>query len=159
RHAWYATGGGALRNRASTAISISGATTPIQAAFLYWAVITDNAPPASAGTLTIARESPSSASTTVKGTIVGSGPPPCWPGRRITVYRASVPSAVANGNGVYRVTISSAKGTAGSTDGADPWKEIKLPLWEGASLVLVGTGAGTVAIYDQGLAGQTFDSG
>jgi hypothetical protein len=31
-----------------------------------------------------------------------------------------------------------------------------LPLWEGASIVLIGSGTGTVSIFDSGLAGDTF---
>jgi hypothetical protein len=157
-HSSYATGGTALRNRASSTINISGAIGPIHAAFIYWAVISENAPPVSDGYLTISRETPGTGTATVKGTEIGTGASPCWPGNRITVYRGTVPTSVANGNGVYRVSISPVKGTAGTTDGSDPWKNAVPPLWEGASLVLVGTGAGTVAIYDQGFAGHTFTS-
>ena len=42
-------------------------------------------------------------------------------------------------------------------DGSNPFTApIKLPLWEGASIVMVGTGVGTVSIYDAGLAANTF---
>ncbi|MBV9301851.1 MAG: hypothetical protein JOY62_13810 [Acidobacteriaceae bacterium] len=153
----YATGGGALRNRSTTAIGISGVVSPTVAAYLYWAVITEGTPPTSVTSVTLSRESPAPPATAViKGTAIGSGISPCWLGNQITVYRGTVSTSLANGNGLYRVTISSAKGTAGSTDGADPWLEAKDPLWEGASLVVVGKGTGSVVIFDKGLAGATF---
>jgi hypothetical protein len=171
-NASYGTGGGALRNRGGTTIGVSGVTGPVQAAFLYWAVITDGPPDKSAYRVKLTRLLPtaehkqhqeSSASESdengssriVRGKVVGSGPQPCWIGTTITVFRAEVPPSLANGNGLYQVTLK--KGAAGSTDGADPWSEAVLPLWEGASLVIVGTGMGTVGIYDRPLSGNLID--
>jgi hypothetical protein len=47
-------------------------------------------------------------------------------------------------------------GAAGTTDGSDPFVAIVDPLWEGASIVMIGAGTGTVSLFDQGLAGITF---
>jgi hypothetical protein len=59
------------------------------------------------------------------------------------------------GNGLYRVSLNT--GASGATNGADPFTSAqKLPLMEGASLVVIGTGPYTVALYDTGLAGKTF---
>ena len=63
--------------------------------------------------------------------------------------------AVATGNGSYQVTLN--PGAGGLINGADPWTAPPVfPLWEGASLVMVGNGVGTVSVYDAGLAGNTF---
>ncbi len=50
-------------------------------------------------------------------------------------------------------------GASGSTGGEDPWTLVVYPLFEGASLVIVGTGTATTSIYDKGLAGKTFLAG
>jgi hypothetical protein len=65
-----------------------------------------------------------------------------------------VPRSVANGNGTYSVALSPE--AAGSVAGGDPWAGSPLPAWEGASLVIVGAGDDTVAIYDRKLSGRTF---
>jgi hypothetical protein len=158
RNAAYGTGGVALRNRATGSIGISGVTGPVQGAYLYWAVITQGAPAVSATKVTLAREFPApAASAVITGTAIGTGAQPCWAGDRITVFRGKVPNTLANGNGLYRVSLSA--GAAGSTAGGDPWVVTPaLPLWEGASLVIVGAGTGTVILYDSGLAGATFQT-
>jgi hypothetical protein len=152
----YGTGGTALRNRGAGSISISGVVAPVKAAFIYWAVISAGPLPVAATKIQLQRQFPLPASAVVilGGTVVGAGPPPCWPGNVITVFRALVPPGVATGNGLYKVTLL--PGAAGTVNGADPWLVVKLPLWEGASMVMVGAGAGTVSIYDAGLAGNTF---
>ena len=158
-HFGYATGGTALRNRATGTISISGVQAPVVAAYLYWAVITKGAPPSAATKLSVVRLFPGSAATaTLTGTPVGTGKPPCWPPTdRITVFRAQVPTSLVTGNGQYEVRLLS--GAGGSTASGDPWAStVTPPLWEGASLVVVGQGNGTVVIYDVGLAGATFTS-
>lgn len=154
----YGTGGVALRNRGTGNIGVSGVVGAVKAAFIYWAVInpilgvSDRVrlqrlanPPAT----------PASAVVTLIGTPVGVGPQPCWIGTLITVYRAAIPLGVATGNGSYQVTLL--PGAAGSTAGGDPWlAPVVLPLWEGASIVMIGTGTGTVDLFDVGLAGSTF---
>ncbi len=156
KSASYGSGGVALRNRSTGALGISGVITPVKAAYLYWAVITNGAPTSTATSVTLEREFPTpTASAVITGKVVGSGAQPCWTGTTITVYRGSVPTTLATGNGSYRVTLKA--GAGGSTSGGDPWVGTQtLPLWEGASLVIVGTGTGTVILYDSGISGATF---
>lgn len=156
-NASYGTGGAALRNREAGNIGVSGVNGATQAAIIYWAVITDGPPPVADTSINVQRLSPGPPSVVVNvtGTVVGTGPQPCWIGDTITVFRAAIPLVVATGNGSYQVTIN--PGAGGVTDGSDPWVSFPvLPLFEGASIVLVGAGTGTVAIYDVGLAGNTF---
>lgn len=159
-NARYGTGGVGLRNRGGGSIEVSTVTGPVKAAYLYWAVISNGTPPSASGRPSISRRIPTASSATaLTGTVIGTGPSPCWPGNVITVFKASVPSSVANGAGTYEVKFPS--GAGGSTAGGDPWVVTpQLPLLEGASLVIVGPASdGTsVAVYDQGLAGTTFSS-
>jgi len=157
----YATGGAALRNRNAANISVSGLVGSPKTTFLYWSVITASYPPPAAVTsLQIQRVDPVpvSAVTVIKGVVVGKGPAPCWgpQGSVITVFRGVVPVAVSGpGDGSYQITIM--PGGAGLVNGADPWKQPNArPLWEGASLVMIGQGTGTVSVFDVGLAGNTF---
>jgi hypothetical protein len=156
----FGSGGVGLRNRGAGSIAISGVVAPVQAAYIYWAVITKGAATAANKAIMLQRlfPTPVSAVTTITGTNVGSGTSPCWPqGNTITVFRGTVPTTVATGNGVYEVTLL--KGASGSTTGGDPWVGTqKVPLMEGASMIIIGKGTATqrVAIYDVGLAGQTF---
>ena len=154
----YATGGKGMRNQRAGGIVISGAKKPIQGAFIYWAVISQGAPVAADQSVIVQRLFPTPASTAVKvvGSVVGSGPQPCWSGDTITVFRGTIPLTVATGNGSYQVTLNA--GASGTTNGTDPWVGGNLPLFEGASIVLVGTGTGQVALYDSGLSGSTFNS-
>jgi hypothetical protein len=155
----FGSGGVGLRNRGAGSLAVSGVLPPVQAAYIYWAVITNGAASAANKTIMLQRLSPTPVSTVTRitGTNVGTGPSPCWPGNTITVFRGTVPTTVATGNGVYQVTLL--KGASGSTAGGDPWVTATLPLMEGASMVIIGTGSATqrVAIYDEGLSGKTFE--
>jgi len=153
----------ALRNRGGGGIEVSGVLGPVKAAYLYWAVIVNGAIPPAVQSIKLARVLPTvAAPVTLTGTIIRTGLSPCWPrpvlaGGPIVVFRASVPLTLANGNGFYSVTLN--PGASGLTDGEDPWNgNIKFPLFEGASLVIVGTGTSTVAIFDKGLAGNSFNA-
>ncbi len=162
-NASYGTGGVALRNRRSGSISISGDTGATQAAWLYWAVLLKSPSAAllkKVNKLAIARQfptgAPSPASATVTGTLLHIGGDPCWGSTGTYVYRAAVPLTVATGNGLYKITLTAAE--AGLSDGEDPWDgNTVFPLWEGASLVIVGTGTSSVGLLD-GQAGTTFTS-
>ncbi|HMD16837.1 MAG TPA: hypothetical protein VKH18_09225 [Terriglobales bacterium] len=160
----YGTGGVALRNRRTGEIAISGVSGSTQAAWLYWAVLLSN-PTATQLTkvakVTIARTyptgAPSPSSAAVTGTLLNVGGDPCWGSSGAWVYRAAVPTTVATGNGLYKITLSTAE--SGLTDGEDPWDgNRKFPMWEGATLVIVGQGSATVGLLD-GQAGTTFLSG
>jgi hypothetical protein len=162
KNASYGTGGVALRNRGAGGISISGVVAPVQAAYVYWAVIQPNK---AASVITLKRLFPGVAGpVNLPGVVVGGGPVPCpWPGGQIIVFRAQIPGGIAIGNGLYEVSLLA--GAAGTVNGSDPWTPpILLPLWEGASIVMVGQPSlaahpGLVSIYDRGLAGSTFVSG
>ena len=155
----YATAGVALRNRGAGNISVSGLVGVPKVTFIYWTVITVGPVPPPATAIQIQRLYPLPASPVVvlPGAVVGAGPAPCWgpAGSRITVFRAVVPPVVSNGNGSYQVTLL--PGAQGLVNGADPWVGAPvLPLWDGASLVMIGNGVGTVSVFDAGLAGHTF---
>jgi len=158
----YASGGVGLRNRGAGNISVSGLVGAPTLTFIYWAVISVGPVPAPATSINVQRLYPIPASAVVNlpGVVVGVGPSPCWNPAgavaTITVYRAVVPSpGVAAGNGSYQITLN--PGAGGLVNGADPWTAPPVfPLWEGASLVMVGKGVGTVSVYDAGLAGNTF---
>jgi hypothetical protein len=159
-NASLATGGVGLRNRAGGMLNVSGVTKPVQGAFVYWAVLTQTATiPVKVKSVTVARLYPTGAPTptsaTVTGTLIATGPDPCWGSAQIAIYRAAVPLNVAVGNGSYKIGLKA--GASGLTDGSSPWLSgAKFPAFEGASLVLVGTGNATVEVFDTVLTGQTF---
>ena len=142
-NASYGTGGVALRNRIKGEIHISGVTGPTQAAWLYWAVLFgllfEHPAEKSVGSTTTARISDGhSGRGTTNGTLIAVGGDPCWK-RRDLGFRATVPTSVATGNGLYRIVLN--KNATGLSDGEDPWDgNVVFPLAEGASLVIVGTG-------------------
>ncbi len=156
KSAQYSSGGIGLRNLGTGTLHISGATPPVKAAFLYWAVITTGPAPPADKSVRLTRTFPAGGrAVMLTGTLLGTGASPCWPGNTISVFRAAVPVADVSGNGSYEVAFVKA-GASGSTKGEDPWLAAVQPLVEGASLVVVGTGTATVQIFDKGLAGRTF---
>lgn len=154
-NAQYATGGVGLRNLGTGTLQISGVITPVQAAYLYWAVITQGGALPADRSVTLTQTFPAGASETITGTLIAIGNPPCWGGDRISVFRGTVPVGDVSGNGSYQVAFTGA-GASGSTAGEDPWTAATLPLLEGASLVVVGTGTGEVSIFDKGISAKTF---
>lgn len=159
----YGTGGVALRNRRYGVIQISGVTGAVQAAYIYWPVLPSyyTTPPSSTtiahiSSLTVTRLYPTGLPTTIKvyGNLLAVGADPCWSSYGAYVFRAALPTNVVTGNGLYKITLNT--GASGLTDGEDPWNgNTKFPLFEGASLVVVGTGSANVGIYDA-LAGTMF---
>lgn len=158
--AQYGAAGTGLRNRQSAVINLSGVIAPVQAAYLYWGVIVPTpAEPVGVSQLTLIKQGGEGGWPVVlNGTLLATAPASCWGGDHNSYYRALVPLSVATGNGSYDVIIP--PGAVGLTDGSDPWLKANdtLPQWEGASLVLVGTGTSTVNIFDSGLAGTPFTS-
>lgn len=170
-----AANGGSLRNCASTGINLVGIPpgSAIVRAYLYWCWASLPAPvPGLHDTMQMALMpvSPSPGpfglaaplacrARSVRGTLVGVGPDPCWLGGGNFVYRADVTALVTRG-GNYTVWIPA--GAAGATDWSDPWglPGPVGPLCEGASLVVVYANpiepAGTTYLYDGGLAGTMF---
>ena len=82
--AGYATAGVGLRNQARGGMVVSGAIIPVQAAYLYWAVITTGAPGTADQGIIVQRLFPTPASSAVNltGTVLGTGSTPCWGGDR-----------------------------------------------------------------------------
>jgi hypothetical protein len=157
----YSTGGVAMRNRRVGEIQISGVTPPTQAAYLYWAVLLNTSTPSKSllnaiSNINLTREYPPGppVSADITGTLLNIGGDPCWGSTGAWVFRGAVPTSIAVGNGVYKLVLWEA--ATGLTDGEDPWDGNRVfPLFEGASLVLIGTGEATVGLLD-GQAGTTF---
>jgi hypothetical protein len=156
----YGTGGVALRNRSKGDLHISGVTGPTQAAWLYWAVLLSSPTAAqlkAATEVSLQREYPTgppASAQQIHGTLLAIGGDPCWSSQGTWVYRGAVPTNVATGNGIYRVIVGNK--AVGLSDGEDPWDgNVVFPAWEGASLVIIGTGTANVGLLD-GQAGTTF---
>ncbi len=160
----YAAGGAGLRNRTRAHIQITGGNANLQlatAGVMYWAIITTGPAPAQYYTVKLINEQ-AGLKKKLTGTVIGTGPSPCWPGDTITVFRVLVPSSPGGplgqlSQGDYEVDVSS--GAANVYN--DPWVGTpSAPEWEGVSLILVFPGDqnanGTVAFYDTGIAGMTF---
>jgi len=165
-----AVGGAGLRNRTRAFIQVTGFLGPkgpmvANAAVMYWAIITTGPAPSQYYTVKLTNlQSKLTASLT--GTVVGTGPSPCWPGDTITVFRVLVPTGASGplGNltaGDYEVNVP----TGAANVYNDPWTGTpSAPEWEGVSLILIAPGNGpsdpfhnaTVVIYDTGIAGNTF---
>jgi len=153
-NASVATGAVGLRNRGDGGINISGVGAPIKQAFAYWAVVTNGPPTAAAANISLKKGAAGGSFTNIQGVPIGAGASPCWKGDRTTVYRGIVPNSLANGNGLYLVVLRA--GANGAVGGQSPWEVRNLPLFEGVSIVLVGSGASKVAVYDEDLAGEMF---
>jgi hypothetical protein len=154
-NASFGTGAVGMRNRREGGIEVSGVTGSVRAGFIYWAVITEGAPEEPVRSVLIRRPNPESAQfTKITGTPIGDGPTPCWRGNRTTVFKGEIPARLAIGNGYFRIELQ--LGANGSFDGEDPWVRSDPPLFEGISIVLIGEGSSTIALYDRNLAGNTF---
>jgi hypothetical protein len=165
----YGTGGIALRNRGKGVLHVSGVTGPVQDAYLYWAILFNTATPDKElykikirplacpdGNDPWCNDSfkDDSDKYMLKGTLIGIGGDPCWGSVGTAVFRAQVPKWIAKGNGAYEVVLKPS--ASGLWNGADPWVEEAFPEDEGASLVIIGTGAYTVGIYDAGFTATTW---
>jgi hypothetical protein len=167
----YAAGGAGLRNRTRAHIQITGLPGPkvpmsATAAVMYWAIITEGPAPKQYYTVRLTNMQ-SKLTASLTGTVIGTGPSPCWPGDTITVFRVLVPTGSFGplGNmstGDYEVNVS----TGAANTYGDPWIAPSAPEWEGVSLILIAPGNpgdpfhnATVAIYDTGIAGNTFGGG
>ena len=127
----YVAAGTALRNTGSGVITVSY-TGSVIAAYLIWGIIN----PTSTG-LDVA----SINGHAITGTLQSDDLSPCWGSGNMWIFAADVTPYVTNG-------ANSVTGFAsGATDGADPWSEYVAPLDDGASLVVVTTGAVSNNIY------------
>jgi hypothetical protein len=157
-NAAHATTGVALRNRRTGVMPISGVAAPVKRAYLYWAFLYLSTPPSSQQVSFCKQSSgaPGDLACTVKtGTLLATGPDTCWASNGIAVYRSDVTSSIS-GNGTYVIVLPST--ASGASSGDDPWASGPryFPLAEGASLVVIGSGARTVSVYDRGIAARTF---
>ena len=156
----YATGGVGLRNQNDGGITISGLPVGLgmpQDAYLYWSVLLPSAsvPPAvtTVRLIRTAPVGPTAGVATLAGDLIATGGDPCWGSYGNFIYRAHVPVSVASGNGSYLIKLMA--GASGLTDGEDPWDgNVVFPLFEGASLIIVGNGTHVVSVFD-GIAGLT----
>jgi hypothetical protein len=170
-NASHASGGCALRNLSGCGLNVSGGPRglsgyngPAQAAKLYWSVLippSSTAPPNSF-TLLIALN-PVKVSV-ITGVLIATAGDVCWGSGGEAIYKGAVPLGALDsgggspGTGAYDVIPASP--VPGSTAGGDPWKSpVVFPAYEGASLVIAGTGTETVALYDKGLPGTTIGAG
>jgi hypothetical protein len=117
-----AVAGTGMRGVGAGTLTIAGipAGAKIKAAFLYWSVVDNAAPSSDAGLLD---------DTSITGTLLGSGPSPCWPQAATHGFRADVKSIVTartDPNGAYAL--------AGFPDSGD---FSTAPSTEGATLVIV----------------------
>jgi len=169
-NASHASGGCALRNLSGCGLNVSGGPRglsgyngPAQAAKLYWSVLippSSTAPPNSF-TLLIALN-PVKVSV-ITGVLIATAGDPCWGSGGEAIYKGAVPLGALDsgggspGTGAYDVIPASP--VPGSAAGGDPWSTGGIfPAYEGASLVIAGTGTETVALYDKGLPGTFFGS-
>jgi len=130
-HGGYVAAGTGMRNRGWGTIIIknlpSGAST--NAAFLYWSVIG----PAGVTTPPASYSQGKFNGNAITGTLLGSGPSPCWGGGNIFAYRATV-TGLVTGNSVYHLTDFASANKWGD----DPWSvSTTFPAAEGASLVYI----------------------
>ena len=157
RDASFVAAGVGLRNHSRGGITISGSSGTPMMTYVYWASITESS--ASSSAVRIKRTSPAPEITTsVKGTVVGRGPTPCWGGTTLTVFRGTVNPTVATGNGTYEVEPLQ---PGVLTDGADPWEVAPGPPYaEGASLLVIYPAErSTVSVFDRSVNGAAALSG
>jgi hypothetical protein len=164
-----ASNGCGLRNRGDCAIDISGAKPPAVLAIAFWSVIlggpvTSTSDPRVA-TIEITH---GELGETLIGSLIStpSSASPCWGGGPIAVYYAFIPLSIVNsvtsptpGNGDYHLYVQS--GGSGKTTGEDPWSgSVVYPLFEGASVVIIGSGTQNLGIWaGPGFSGATFFGG
>lgn len=153
-NASFGSGAVGLRNSPGGGINISGVTGPIRRALIYWAVVTNGAPGAADSNIEFKQGLVGDHFITIRGSVIGTGPTPCWKGNTTTVFRGVIPTSIAPGNGVYLVRLK--PGANGSTAGQSPWDASEPPLFEGATLVMIGRGTATVSVYERPLSGKTF---
>jgi hypothetical protein len=148
----HAAAGVSTRNRGSGVIRLRGVCpgARLVRAFLYWGHIIDG------GAIPLTNTARFNG-TMVRGTLIGSSAPPCWPGSFFVAYRASVIALIPPQiNGDYEVNCL----PSSLTDGRDPWACAPVPaarpLAEGTSLVVVysepGAPPGSQVFINEGAA-------
>ena len=99
-NASYGTGGIALRNRGEGVLYVSGVSEPVQAAYLYWAILFKGDPGRNLYRVDLRSITGRFRDAArLQGTLLGIGADPCWGSDGIAVFRAEVPIWLASGNG------------------------------------------------------------
>jgi hypothetical protein len=161
-NASHASGGCALRNLGACGLNVSGGpgglsgyNGPAQAAKLYWSVLippSTTAPPSSVALLIAL---PNVKVTAVTGVLVATAADPCWGSGGAAIYKGAVPLSGLSTPATGNYSVIPVFPAPGSTTGGDPWNSpVVFPAYEGASLVVAGTGTNTVSLYDKGLPGK-----
>ncbi|MGD0637247.1 MAG: hypothetical protein ABSA72_04330 [Nitrososphaerales archaeon] len=127
----YTAAGTALRNTGSGVITVSFTGTVV-AAYLIWGIINPDQTGLASASIN---------GNAITGTFQSDDASPCWGGGNLWVYAADVTPYVTSGAN----TVSGF--ASGATDGGNPWSEYATPLDDGASLVVVTTGAISNNIY------------
>ena len=133
-HYGYVTAGIGVRNTGRGTISlVLPRGTSLTAAYLYW-IILDNTTPNSNNNKIVIN------GILVTGTLIGSGPSPCWTPPKGYTYRAWVYDQLSQAEGRYGTSYGLEVGGMRSnmTDGQSPWKTAGgAPMAESVHLVLV----------------------
>lgn len=141
-----------LRNLGSGTIRLRGApssASDVAVAILYFGFICSATCPTS--------QTVFFQGTAVTALLIGTAPPPCWPGTAYGAYKVEVTGLISAGiNDDYSI----AGVPSGATDAGDPWNSSVIPpLAEGASLVVVYVDptlpTGAVYINDGAVTGGT----
>jgi hypothetical protein len=130
----YASAGTSLRNVGSGTISVSYAGT-VAKAYMIWSIINPTNDPADALASAMINGH------AVTGVFQSDDASPCWGNGNLWVFAADVTPYVTSGAN----TVSGF--ASGTHDGSDPQSEVVAPLDEGASLVVISTGAVSNQIY------------
>lgn len=139
----YVTAGIGTRNNDRGTVSLRvPAGAPFVDAWVYWQILDSATPNAQDAYVTVN-------GVRVKGSLIGSGPSPCWSGTGFA-YRANIKTILANtyiSGGAYGITVSGLNG--GTYGGASPWTIFSLPSAENANVVIIyGNTGSTVSILD-----------
>lgn len=123
-----------MRNVGSGTITVSYSGTVVKA-YMIWSIINPTNNPGDAlGSAMINGHA-------VTGVFQSDDASPCWGNGNLWVFAADVTPYVTSGAN----TVSGF--ASGTTDGHDPQREVVAPLDEGASLVVISTGAASNQIY------------
>jgi len=128
----YVSAGTALRNTGSGVITVSYSG-KVLAAYLIWGIMDS--------TQEVALASASINGHAITGTLQSQDYSPCWSPTYMYVFAADVTPYVVSGANTVSGFLS------GATDGSDPWSTFAAPMDDGASLVVVYSGATANDIY------------
>ena len=97
--------------------------------------------------------------TVVTGVLIATAGDPCWGSGGEAIYKGAVPLSGLSTPATGNYSVIPVSPAPGSTTAGDPWNSaVVFPAYEGASLVVAGTGTNTVSLYDKGLPGTFFGS-